>query len=95
MWNVLVFSVIGLLAGTAARLFYPGRRLKHILGTMLIGTIGGAVGGLISWKWWPAVDGEFHTGNLIFSVLGGLTLIALWAVIAYQRSLLGYKDTSK
>lgn len=51
------------------------------------------VGGLISGKWWPAVDGEFHTGNLAFSVLEALTLIALGAVIAYQRSLLGYRDT--
>jgi uncharacterized membrane protein YeaQ/YmgE (transglycosylase-associated protein family) len=87
MWNLLVFAVIGLLTGAAARLLYPGRRPTHILSTMLIGIIGAVVGGLISWSWWPAVDAEFHTGNLILSVLGAMIVIALWAGVAYQRSL--------
>jgi len=37
MGNLLVFAVIGLLAGAAARRLYPGRRFTHILGTMLNG----------------------------------------------------------
>jgi uncharacterized membrane protein YeaQ/YmgE (transglycosylase-associated protein family) len=94
MWNLLVFAVIGLLTGAAARLLYPGRRSTHILGTMLIGIIGAVVGGMISGISWPAVDGEFHTGNLITSVLGGMIVIALWSGIAYVRSLGGYRTTS-
>lgn len=89
MWNLLVFAVIGLLAGAAARLLYPDRRSMHILGTMLIGMIGAVAGGMISWIWWPAVDGEFHTGNLVFPVVGAMTVIALWAGVAYKRSLRG------
>lgn len=89
MENVLVFAVIGLLTGAAARLLYPGRRSTHILGTMLIGMIGAVLGGLISWSWWPAVAGEFHTGNLILSVLGAMMAIVLWAGVAYKRSLRG------
>lgn len=95
MWNLVVFAVIGLFAGAAARLLYPGRRSTHILGTILIGIIGAVVGGLISWRWWPAVDGEFHTGNLILSVLGAMMAIALWAGVAYKRSLSGYGNTSQ
>ena len=95
MWNLLVFAVIGLLTGAAARLLYPGRRSTHILGTMLIGLIGAVVGGLMSWIWWPAVDGEFHTGNLILSVLGAAIVIALWAGVAYTRRLLGYSNMSQ
>jgi len=68
MENSLVFAVIGLLTGAAARLLYPGRRSMHILGTMLIGIIGAVGGGMVSWSWWPAVEGTFHTGNLIMSV---------------------------
>ena len=95
MWNLLVFAVIGLLTGAAARLLYPGRRSTHILGTMLIGIIGAVVGGMISWSWWPAVDGEFHTGNLILSVLGAMIVIALWAGVAYKRSLSGYRNMAR
>jgi len=89
MWNLLAFAVIGLLTGAAARLLYPGRRSMHILGTMLIGIIGGVAGGMISWLGWPAEDGEFETGNLILSVLGAITAIAFWAGVAYQRRLRG------
>jgi uncharacterized membrane protein YeaQ/YmgE (transglycosylase-associated protein family) len=95
MWNLLVFAVIGLLTGAAARLLYPGRRSIHILGTMLIGMIAAVVGGMISWCWWPSVDGEFHTGNLILSVLGAMIVIALGAGVAYKRSLSGYRNTSQ
>jgi uncharacterized membrane protein YeaQ/YmgE (transglycosylase-associated protein family) len=95
MWNLLVFAVIGLLMGAAARLLYPGRRFTHILGTMLIGMIGAAIGGMISWIWWPAVDGEFHTGNLILSVLGAMIVIVLWAGVSYKRRLQGYRNTSQ
>lgn len=89
MWNILVFAVIGLLAGAAARLLYPGRRSMHILGTMFIGMVGAVVGGMMSWSWWPAVDNEFQTGNLIMSVLGAMLAIALWAGVAYKRNLRG------
>lgn len=94
MWNVVVFAVIGLLAGSAARLLYPGRQPMHILATMLIGMIGAVAGGMMSWSLWPAVDGEFQTGNLILSVVGAMIVIAIWAIVAYQRSLSGYRHTS-
>jgi uncharacterized membrane protein YeaQ/YmgE (transglycosylase-associated protein family) len=95
MSNLIVFAVIGLFAGAAARLLYPGRRSTHVLGTMLIGMIGAVVGGMISWSMWPDVDAEFHTGNLAFSVLGAVMVIMLWAGVAYKRSLRGYKNTSR
>ncbi len=95
MWNLLVFATIGLLTGAAARLLYPGRRAMHILGTMLIGISGAVIGGMISWNWWPAVDGEFQTGNLVLSVLGAMLVVALWAGVAFKRSLSGYRTMSQ
>lgn len=95
MWNLLVFAVIGLLTGAAARLLYPGRRSMHILGTMIIGVIGAVGGGMISWSWWPDVDGEFHTGNLMMSFVGAMTMIVLWAFVSYKRSLRGYVNASQ
>jgi uncharacterized membrane protein YeaQ/YmgE (transglycosylase-associated protein family) len=94
MWNLIVFGVIGLLAGTAARVFYPGRQPARILVTMIMGIIGALCGGLLSWIWWPLVDGEFHTGNLVLSILGATIVIVIDAVVAYQRSLRGYRIPS-
>lgn len=93
MWNLLVFAVIGLLAGAAARLLYPGRRPMQIVGTLLIGMTGALAGGMISWTWWPAVNGEFHTGNLVLSLVGAMTVIVVWAGVAYLRRLKGYSST--
>ncbi len=95
MWNLLVFTVVGVLVGAAARLLYPGHGPTRVLGTMLIGAIGATVGGMISWSWWPAVDGEFQTGNLIVSLLGAGVAIALWAGFAYGRRLRGYGTASQ
>jgi uncharacterized membrane protein YeaQ/YmgE (transglycosylase-associated protein family) len=95
MWNLLVFAVLGLFVGAGGRLLYPGRRSTHILGTMLIGSLGAVGGGMLSWIWWPTVDGEFHVGNLILSTLGAMIVIALWAGVAYKRSLSGFRNMSQ
>jgi uncharacterized membrane protein YeaQ/YmgE (transglycosylase-associated protein family) len=86
MWNLLVFALIGLVAGGAARLFYPGREPLRILGTMALGMAGSLLGGLLSWVYWPAVEGSFTTGNLLMSVLGALLVLVFWAGVAYARS---------
>ena len=95
MWNLLVFAVIGLLTGAAARLLYPGRKLTRIAVTMLIGMVGALAGGMISWSVWPDVEGQFNSGNLILSVFGAMIVIVLWAGVAYQRSLRGFRNTSQ
>lgn len=94
MESFLVFAVIGLLAGGSARLLFPGRRPTRVLGTMLIGMIGAVIGGAMSWGLWPAVDGEFHSGNLLLSVLGAAIVIALWSGVAYVRGLSGPRTMS-
>jgi uncharacterized membrane protein YeaQ/YmgE (transglycosylase-associated protein family) len=94
MWNLLlVFAVIGLLAGAAARVLYPGRRPSRILGTMAIGMFGALGGGMISWSWWPPVSGEFHSGNLVMSIVGAMMVIVIWAGVVYKRSLTGPRNT--
>ncbi len=94
MENFLVFATIGGLTGASARLLYPDRRFTHILTTIFIGVFGAVVGGALSWNWWPAEVGEYHTGNLILSVLGAALAILLWVGGVYQRSLRGVGTTA-
>lgn len=85
MWNLLVFALIGVFVGAAARLLYPGRQPMHILGTLALGMLGALAGGLFSWLNWPAVEGQVHFGNLLMSMAGAMIVIALWAGVAYGR----------
>ncbi|HYV35966.1 MAG TPA: GlsB/YeaQ/YmgE family stress response membrane protein [Gemmataceae bacterium] len=95
MWTFIVFAVIGLLTGAAARLLYPGRRVTAIAGTMLLGMLGAVVGGMISWLWWPSAGDEFQIGNLIVSVLGAMLVVVVGAVVGYSRSLRGQRTMSQ
>lgn len=84
-WNVLVFAVVGLLTGAAARLFYPGREGRKILGTLVVGTAGALLGGLLSWAVWPAVPGQLDAGALLLSLLGAVLALVAAAGVAYAR----------
>lgn len=89
MSDLLVFAVIGLLAGAAARLWYPGREPTHVLVTMLVGMVGAVLAGMISWAEWTAVDGQLYPGALLTSLLGVVFTLAVWAVVAYGRRISG------
>lgn len=95
MWNLLVFAVIGVLAGTAARMFYPGRQPTRIMGTLVLGMAGALAGGMLSWLFWPSVQDQFQSGNLLMSIVGAMLVIALWAGAAYTRSLSGYRNAPR
>jgi len=85
--NLVVFALIGLFAGAAARLFYPGRQAGRILGTMALGMVGSLLGGLLSWAFWPEVDGQFSSGALLLSILGAVLVLVIWASVSYARRL--------
>jgi uncharacterized membrane protein YeaQ/YmgE (transglycosylase-associated protein family) len=87
MWNLIIFALIGALTGTAARVLYPGRQPMQILRTLGVGMVGSVVGGMISWIYWPEVENEFHSGNLLLSLFGAMAVIGLWAGMVYRRSL--------
>jgi uncharacterized membrane protein YeaQ/YmgE (transglycosylase-associated protein family) len=86
MWDTFFFVVIGLLVGAAARLCYAGREVKRVLGTMLLGTFGAVLGGLLSRVWWPVVESRVHAGAIVMSLAGALLAIVAWALVAHSRA---------
>jgi len=87
MSDLVVFALIGLLAGAAARLWYPGREPMRVMGTMLLGMVGALLGGLISWAVWQSVDGQLYAGALLVSLLGAGVALVVWPFVSYARSI--------
>jgi uncharacterized membrane protein YeaQ/YmgE (transglycosylase-associated protein family) len=81
--------VIGLLAGAAARLWYPGREPMQVLVTMLVGMVGAVLAGMISWAGWTATDGQLYPGALLTSLLGAVLALGVWALVSYGRRISG------
>ena len=94
LWSLLVFAVVGLLAGAGARLFYPDRQAGHVLVSLLLGLFGGLGGGAVSWFQWPYEESQFHTGNLILALLGATLVIGVAAGRSYAERLVGWKSQS-
>jgi uncharacterized membrane protein YeaQ/YmgE (transglycosylase-associated protein family) len=87
--DLVIFALIGLFAGGAARLFYPGRQPSRILGTLVLGVVGAVLAGLLSWAIWPVVEGEIQSRALLLSLLGAVLVLAAWPGLAYARSISG------
>jgi uncharacterized membrane protein YeaQ/YmgE (transglycosylase-associated protein family) len=86
LWNLVVFALIGLFCGGAARLFYSNRVTRNILGTLLLGTVGGVLGGLSTWLIWPAVAEDMHSWALLLSFAAALFVLVLWPALVYARN---------
>lgn len=89
--NLVVFAVIGLFVGAAARLFYPGREPMRIVATLALGMVCAVLGGLLSWTFWPEVDNQFSLGGLLMSVIAAVLGVMSWAIVAYARSVSGHR----
>lgn len=78
--GIVIFLIVGLLAGLLARAIVPGKDSMGILATLLLGIVGSFVGGAI----WSLFSNDkildFHTGGLILSVVG-----AIVALLIYNR----------
>jgi uncharacterized membrane protein YeaQ/YmgE (transglycosylase-associated protein family) len=87
--DLVIFAVIGLFVGSAARLFYAGRQPARVLGTLILGMVGSVLGGLITWAVWPVVEGEIHSWALLVSFLGAVLVLVSWAAWSYARRVSG------
>jgi uncharacterized membrane protein YeaQ/YmgE (transglycosylase-associated protein family) len=85
LWNLLVFALIGLVTGAAARMLYQGRQPAQMLRTGLLGAAGAVAGGALSWAIWPSEEGLFHSGNLLMAFLGAVAVILVSAFVALAR----------
>ena len=83
--GIIVWIVLGLIAGGLAKLIMPGRDPGGIIVTMLIGIAGALIGGFVfSLFGGDGVTG-LNLGSIIVAVVGALILLALYRMIAGRR----------
>ena len=86
MWGIIVFLIVGLIAGLLARALVPGKDSMGILATLLLGIVGSFVGGAI----WALFSDDkildFQAGGLILSVIGAIVALLIYNRVAGGRT---------
>ena len=84
--GIIIFLIVGLVAGLLARALVPGKDSMGILTTLLLGIVGSFVGGAI----WALFSDDkildFQAGGLILSVLGAIVALLIYNRVAGGRS---------
>jgi uncharacterized membrane protein YeaQ/YmgE (transglycosylase-associated protein family) len=76
--SILVWIVLGLIAGALAKLIMPGKDPGGIFVTILIGVVGALLGGAIaSALGWGDVSG-INLGSIVVAVLGSILLLFIY-----------------
>lgn len=78
---VVLFLIMGLIAGLIARAVVPGRDEMNLLGTLLLGVVGSFVGGVL-WALFTDWDNILspNPGGILLSIIG-----AVVALLVYNR----------
>lgn len=79
--SLLIFLIVGLVAGFIARALVPGPDPMGFVGTLVLGVIGSFVGGFIFALFTDADILDLNTTGLIGSIIG-----AIVALIAYRAA---------
>lgn len=83
--SLIIFLVIGFLAGLLARALVPGDDSMGIIGTTILGVIGSFVGGAIGALFSSSKITEFNTSGLILSIIGAIVALLVYRQIAARR----------
>ena len=82
-FGVIVFLIVGLLAGFIARAIVPGRQSMGIVATLILGIVGSFVGGflgaLIFHK--DIADGLFQASGIIGSIIGAIIVLLIYIAV--------------
>ena len=86
--SLIIWLVIGFVAGYLAKLIMPGPDGGGVILTTILGIVGAVVGGFIGRALFDTAAGDntFSIMGLIFAVIGALVVLAIYR-LATGRSL--------
>jgi uncharacterized membrane protein YeaQ/YmgE (transglycosylase-associated protein family) len=79
--GILIWIILGLVAGVLAKLIMPGRDPGGIIVTIILGIAGALVGGFISTKLELGSVTGFNFPSVVIAVLGAILLLILYRVL--------------
>src|SRR2546421_7973529 len=80
LWGLIVFAVVGLIAGFIARALVPGPDPMGWLGTMVLGIVGSLVGGTLAALLFGGTL-EVSAAGLVGSIIGSIIVLLIWRAI--------------
>jgi uncharacterized membrane protein YeaQ/YmgE (transglycosylase-associated protein family) len=86
LWGLIVFLVVGLIAGFIARALVPGPDPMGWLGTMVLGIVGSFVGGTLA----ALIFGGtlvLSAAGLVGSVIGAIIVLLIWRAMGGRRGV--------
>ncbi len=88
MGTILVFIVVGLIAGLLAKLVMPGRDPGGLIVTTLMGIAGAFIGGLVL-QFLGSATGVtgINIWSILVATLGAVILLAIYRLFAGRRTV--------
>ena len=83
--GLILFLIVGLIAGFIARALVPGPDPMGWVGTMILGVIGSFVGGTLAALLFGGTL-ELSASGLIGSVIGSIIVLLIWRAMGGERS---------
>ena len=83
--GLIVFLVVGLIAGFIARALVPGPDPMGWLGTMVLGIIGSFVGGTLAALLFGGTL-DINAAGLVGSIVGSIIVLLIWRAMGGERT---------
>jgi uncharacterized membrane protein YeaQ/YmgE (transglycosylase-associated protein family) len=85
--GILVWIILGLIAGGLAKALMPGDDPGGILVTIIIGIVGALIGGFL-WNLLTGNDsyGDLDIGGIIIAIIGSIILLAGYRMVLRGRA---------
>jgi uncharacterized membrane protein YeaQ/YmgE (transglycosylase-associated protein family) len=83
--GLIVFLIVGLIAGFIARALVPGPDQMGWFGTMILGIIGSFVGGTLAALLFGGTL-DINAAGLIGSVVGAIIVLLIWRAMGGERT---------
>ena len=82
--GIITWIIIGLIAGTLAKLIMPGDDPGGIIVTIIIGMVGSLLGGFLASL--VGLGGGGLIWSIIVAIIGAIILLAIYRAIAGRRT---------